>query len=77
MASGKESSSLFASDRERRLWTWTPAVECTQALKPGRVFDHQDILFNFLAALIAVVSGVALSWTRRRRERVRGETDRR
>jgi len=51
--------------------------ECIQAFIPSRVFDPEDILFNFLAALMAVVSSVALSWARRRRDRVRRETDRR
>ena len=41
--------------------------ECIQALIPSRVFDLEDILFNFLAALMAVVASVALSWARRRR----------
>ena len=51
--------------------------ECIQAFIPSRVFDPEDILFNFLAALMAMVSSVVLSWARRRRDRVRGETDRR
>ena len=51
--------------------------EFIQAFIPSRVFDPEDILFNSLAALMAVVSSVALSWARRRRERVRGKTDRR
>ena len=46
--------------------------ECIQAFLPSRVFDTEDILFNFLAATMAVVSSVALSWARnwsRRRSR--------
>ena len=50
--------------------------ECIQWFLPSRVFDPEDIMFNFLAALMAVASSVALSWARRRRwARVRGETD--
>lgn len=41
--------------------------ECIQAFIPSRVFDPEDILFNFLAATMAVVSSVALSWARSRR----------
>ena len=51
--------------------------ESIQAFIPSRVFDPEDILFNFLAALMAVVSSVALSWARRRRwAGVRKETGR-
>lgn len=40
--------------------------ECIQAFIPSRVFDPEDILFNALAAAMAVASSVALSWARRR-----------
>ena len=39
--------------------------ECLQAFIPGRVFDTEDMLFNFLAAVMAVASAVALGWARR------------
>ena len=42
--------------------------ECIQAFLPSRVFDPEDILFNVLAALMAVASSVALSWARHRRQ---------
>ena len=46
--------------------------ECIQAIIPSRVFDTEDILFNFLAAAMAVASTVALRWARRtRRDRDR------
>jgi len=38
--------------------------ECIQAFLPGRVFDRRDILFNFLAGLMAVASSVGLAWAR-------------
>ena len=41
--------------------------ECVQAFLPSRVFDPEDILFNVLAAMMAVTSSVALSWARSRR----------
>ena len=47
--------------------------EWIQGILPSRVFDPEDILFNFLAALMAVVSSVALSWARHRGRR-RGRT---
>ena len=40
--------------------------ECIQSMLPSRMFDPADILFNFLAALMAVVASVALGWARRR-----------
>ena len=43
--------------------------EGIQILIPGRVFDTFDILFNFLAALMAVAGSVALAWARRRHGR--------
>lgn len=50
--------------------------ECIQWFLPNRVFDPEDILFNFLAAAMAVVSSVALSWARRRRDKAGRETNR-
>ena len=40
--------------------------ECIQVFIPTRVFDPQDILFNVLAATMAVTASVALAWARRR-----------
>jgi VanZ family protein len=40
--------------------------ECIQLLLPSRVFDWFDMLFNFLAALMAVSAGAALRWARDR-----------
>jgi len=40
--------------------------ECIQAFLPNRVFDPLDILFNALAAVMAVVASAALTWARRR-----------
>ena len=40
--------------------------ECIQALLPSRVFDPRDILFNVLAAVMAVAASLALAWVRRR-----------
>ena len=42
--------------------------EGIQRLIPSRVFDPTDILFNVLAATMAVAASVALRWARRRRE---------
>ena len=42
--------------------------EGIQAFLPTRVFDLEDILFNVLAAVMAVSSSVALSWARSRRK---------
>ena len=39
--------------------------ECIQIFLPSRVFDPQDILFNVLAAVMAVTGSVALGWARR------------
>ena len=39
--------------------------ECIQLTLPSRVFDLQDILFNVLASVMAVVAMAALSWARR------------
>jgi len=38
--------------------------EGIQALLPNRVFDPLDLLFNFLAALMAITASSALSWAR-------------
>ena len=43
--------------------------ECIQAFLPNRVFDYRDILFNGLAAVMAVAASVALTWARRWRNR--------
>ena len=43
--------------------------EGIQAFLPTRVFDLEDILFNVLAAVMAVASSAALSWARRWRLR--------
>ena len=40
--------------------------EGLQRLIPSRVFDPVDILFNVLAAVMAVTASVALRWARRR-----------
>ncbi len=42
--------------------------EGIQAFLPSRVFDPRDILFNVLAATMAVGASVALAWARRRDE---------
>lgn len=38
--------------------------ECIQALLPNRFFDWRDILFNFLAGVMAVTGRAALGWAR-------------
>lgn len=40
--------------------------ECIQFFVPGRVFDLFDILFDFLAACMAVLTSVFLMWLKRR-----------
>ena len=40
--------------------------ELLQILVPGRVFDLEDILFNSLAAVIAVLGSCVLTWLRSR-----------
>lgn len=40
--------------------------ECIQLLLPSRVFDPQDILFNTLAAVFAVITIQILAWVRKR-----------
>lgn len=47
--------------------------ECIQAFLPNRVFDPTDMLFNTLAAVMAIVASAALAWARRRRARTRAE----
>ena len=44
--------------------------ESIQAFLPNRVFDPQDILFNVLAAVMAVSASAALTWARRRGKRI-------
>ena len=39
--------------------------ECIQLLLPSRVFDPVDMLFNVLAAIMAVTASSALRWARR------------
>jgi VanZ family protein len=39
--------------------------ECIQAFLPSRVFDPMDIMFNLLAAVMAVSASVTLGWARR------------
>lgn len=39
--------------------------ECIQLFLPSRVFDPIDMLFNLLAAVMAVTASAALSWARR------------
>ena len=39
--------------------------ECIQLLIPRRVFDPLDMLFNLLAAIMAVAASSALRWARR------------
>ncbi|MCY4505718.1 MAG: VanZ family protein, partial [Acidobacteria bacterium] len=41
--------------------------ECIQYFLPDRVFDPVDVLFNALAAVMAVAASAALGWARRRR----------
>jgi hypothetical protein len=40
--------------------------ETIQVFLPDRFFDWRDVLFNSLAAFIAVTAGVLLAWARRR-----------
>ena len=42
--------------------------EYIQRLLPGRVFDPLDMLFNVLAAVMAITASVALRWARPRSE---------
>lgn len=41
--------------------------EALQIVLPGRVFDPVDIVFNLVAAALAVTASVGLRWARRRR----------
>ena len=43
--------------------------EAVQYLIPGRFFDPQDVIFNFLAAAVAITGCAAIGWAKRRRER--------
>ena len=43
--------------------------ENIQALLPNRAYDIRDVLFNVLAALMAVAASAALAWARRWRSR--------
>ena len=45
------------------------ADECIQAAIPSRVFDPLDILFNFVAAVMAVATVAALHWARGPRQK--------
>ena len=45
--------------------------EGIQAFLPSRVFDPLDMLFNALAAFMAIAGSVALAWARRRTRRLR------
>ena len=38
--------------------------ECIQLFIPDRVFDARDILFNFLASVMAVGGSLAIEWAR-------------
>ena len=40
--------------------------ECIQLFLPNRVFDPQDLFFNFSAAAMAVAASAAMGWARRR-----------
>ena len=39
--------------------------ECIQLFLPSRVFDPLDMLFNVLAAAMAVTASISLRWARR------------
>lgn len=47
--------------------------ECIQLFLPSRVFDWTDMLFNFLASLMAVVAMVTLQWVRYRTGKAIGD----
>lgn len=40
--------------------------ECIQIVLPNRVFDPEDILFNGIAATMAIASSALLNWIRKR-----------
>ena len=40
--------------------------ECVQLFLPSRIFDYNDMLFNVLAAGMAVAACVALRWAKKR-----------
>ena len=42
--------------------------ECIQLVLPSRVFDPRDMLFNVLAAVMAVAASSALCWARKRNQ---------
>jgi hypothetical protein len=42
--------------------------ECIQILLPDRYFDPEDIIFNGMAAFMAIGSNVILNWVRKRRK---------
>ena len=39
--------------------------ECIQAFLPTRAFDVQDMVFNTLAAVMAIANSLVLGWARR------------
>jgi len=41
--------------------------ECIQILLPNRYFDPEDIIFNGMAAVMAIGSSVVLNWVRKRK----------
>lgn len=41
--------------------------ECIQIILPNRVFDYDDIIFNCLAATLAIGSSILLTWFRNRK----------
>ena len=54
--------SLFLNERRHMVGL---IDECIQLVLPSRVFDRDDILFNCLAAGMAVTASAALRWARR------------
>lgn len=47
--------------------------EGIQALLPSRVFDPIDMVFNVLAAVMAILASLALRWARRRSGKVQSD----